>query len=76
MEKRYIYSLIVQNRAGVLSRIAGLLTRRGFNIETCSAAETDNPGISLIVVVFRSDEMPSRSKNSWKNRWMFTRSRN
>ncbi|MBQ1302527.1 MAG: acetolactate synthase small subunit [Firmicutes bacterium] len=56
MEKRYIYSLIVQNRAGVLSRIAGLLTRRGFNIETCSAAETENPGVSLIVVVFRSDE--------------------
>jgi len=56
MERRYVLSLIVQNIPGVLSRISGLLTRRGFNIDTISAAETENPEISLIVVVFSATE--------------------
>lgn len=56
MEKRYIYSLFVENKPGVLSRISGLLTRRGFNIESISAAETERAGISLLMVEFFADE--------------------
>lgn len=57
MEKRrYVLSLIVQNKAGVLSRISGLLTRRGFNIDSISAAETETPEISLMIIVFQADE--------------------
>ena len=55
-ERRYVLSLIVQNKAGVLSRISGLLTRRGFNIDSISAAETEKPEISLIIIVFQADE--------------------
>lgn len=56
MEKRYVLALQVQNKVGVLSRINALLTRRGFNIDSMSAAETDNPDIFWIIVAFRADE--------------------
>lgn len=60
MEQRYVFALTVQNIPGVLARISGLLTRRGFNIDAISAAETETPEISLMMVVFRADEYTAK----------------
>jgi acetolactate synthase-1/3 small subunit len=51
-----ILSLLVRNHPGVLSHIAGLFTRRGYNIESISAGETANPGITRITLVVGEDE--------------------
>lgn len=55
-ERKYVLSLIVQNKTGVFSRISGLLTRRGFNIDSISAAVTETDDISLIVIEFKASE--------------------
>lgn len=55
MEKR-VLSLLVDNTAGVLSRVAGLFSRRGFNISSITAGETTNPRYSRLTVVAEGDE--------------------
>ncbi len=50
-EKRHILSLLVDNKPGVLARIAGLFSGRGFNIESLCVAETTDPLISRITLV-------------------------
>lgn len=56
MYRRYVLSVLVENRSGVLSRISGLITRRGFNIDSLTVAETEDPGISRMTVVLHCDE--------------------
>ena len=48
-------SLLVDNEPGVLSRIAGLFSGRGFNIESLCVAETLDAGISRITIVTQGD---------------------
>jgi len=48
-------SLLVDNEPGVLSRIAGLFSGRGFNIESLCVAETTDPGLSRITIVTQGD---------------------
>ncbi|GHU59308.1 acetolactate synthase small subunit [Clostridia bacterium] len=48
--QRYVLSIIVDNHAGVLSRVTGLFSRRGYNIESLSVGETENPAVSRITV--------------------------
>ncbi|MBW2609229.1 MAG: acetolactate synthase small subunit [Deltaproteobacteria bacterium] len=50
-----IYSLQVDNKPGVLSRIAGLFSGRGFNIESLCVAETTDPLVSRITLVTNGD---------------------
>lgn len=50
-EKRHILSLLVDNKPGVLARIAGLFSGRGFNIESLCVAETADPLFSRITLV-------------------------
>ncbi len=50
-EKRHILSLLVDNKPGVLARIAGLFSGRGFNIESLCVAETTDPLVSRITLV-------------------------
>ncbi|MFZ2042305.1 MAG: acetolactate synthase small subunit, partial [Desulfobacterales bacterium] len=45
-EENHVLSLLVDNEPGVLSRIVGLFSGRGFNIESLCVAETTEPGIS------------------------------
>jgi len=54
--KRQILSLLVENHPGVLSRIAGLFSRRGYNIESLSVGMTDNPNISRMTIVVTGDD--------------------
>ncbi|MCH4034329.1 MAG: acetolactate synthase small subunit [Lachnospiraceae bacterium] len=51
-----IYSVLVENRAGVLCKVAGLFWRRCFNIDSLAVGETDDPGISHMVIVSSGDQ--------------------
>jgi acetolactate synthase I/III small subunit len=48
--RKHILSLLVENKAGVLARIAGLFSRRGFNIDTLTVGPTEDPNISRITL--------------------------
>ncbi len=50
-----IYSVLVENRSGVLSKVAGLFSRRCFNIDSLAVGETDNPDISCMTIVSSGD---------------------
>ncbi|WP_100065538.1 acetolactate synthase small subunit [Miniphocaeibacter massiliensis] len=49
-------SVIVENKSGVLTRVSGLFSRRGYNIESLAVGETDVPGISRMTIVVNGDE--------------------
>jgi acetolactate synthase-1/3 small subunit len=48
--RKHIISLLVENKPGVLARIAGLFSRRGFNIDTLAVGPTDDPSMSRITL--------------------------
>lgn len=48
-------SVLVENHSGVLSRVAGLFSRRGYNIDSLSVGETENPDISRMTIAFTGD---------------------
>jgi len=56
MEARHTISVWVENIPGVLSRVTGLFSGRGFNIESLCVAETTDPEVSRITVVSSGDE--------------------
>ena len=51
-----IYSVLVENRSGVLCKVAGLFSRRCFNIDSLTVGETDDPTISCMTIVSSGDE--------------------
>lgn len=53
---QHTISVLVVNRFGVLSRISGLFSGRGFNIESLNVAETNDPTISRMTIVTRGDD--------------------
>ena len=55
MEK-LILSVLVENKFGVLARVAGLFSARGFNINSLAVAETEDPSISRMTMVVEADE--------------------
>ncbi len=56
-EKKYVLSILVDNEPGVLSRIAGLFSGRGYNIESLCVAATTDPGVSRLTMVTIGDEV-------------------
>ena len=54
--QRHTIGVLVENRPGVLSRVAGLFSGRGFNIECLTVAETTEPGQSRITLVTSGDQ--------------------
>ena len=54
----HILSVLVQNRPGVLARVAGLFARRGFNIFSLAVAPAEDEGFSRITIVVDVDETP------------------
>jgi acetolactate synthase I/III small subunit len=53
---RHVISLLVENEFGVLARVAGLFSGRGFNIESLCVAETLDPSVSTMTIVTRGDD--------------------
>ena len=54
--ERFIISILVANHSGVLSRVSGMFTRRGFNIDTLTVGETESPEFSRITISMHDDE--------------------
>ncbi len=54
--EQFIVSLLVANHFGVLTRVAALFARRGFNIDSLTVGETDNPDFSRMTIVAQGDE--------------------
>ena len=55
---RHIISILLENEAGALSRVAGLFSARGYNIETLTVAPTEDQSLSRLTIVTRgSDEV-------------------
>ena len=55
---KHTLSVLVENKPGVLARIAGLFSRRSFNIDSLAVGPTEHPDISRITVVVDVDEAP------------------
>ncbi len=61
---RHTLSVLVNNHMGILSRVAGLFSRRGYNIDSLSVGETENPEFSrMTIVVDCEDDVFSQIKN-------------
>lgn len=54
---RLVLSLLVENNPGVLSRVAGLFSRRGYSIDSLSVGKTNQPNISRMTVVANGDKL-------------------
>ena len=52
---RRVLSVLVENKSGVLSRVVGLISRRGFNIDSLSVGPTEDPTRSRIIIVVDGD---------------------
>src|SRR5512136_1830832 len=53
---RHTISVLVENKFGVLSRVSGLFSGRGYNIESLSVGETIDPNISTMTIVTKGDD--------------------
>lgn len=53
---KHVLSVLVRNHSGVLSRVAGLFSRRGYNIESLSVGVTEDTEVSRITIVVNADE--------------------
>lgn len=56
MQRKYVLSVLVENHAGVLSRVSGLFSRRGYNIDSLTVGETNDPAFSRMTIVTLGDE--------------------
>ena len=54
----HVLSLLVEDKPGLLTRVAGLFARRGFNINSLAVGVTEVPGLSRITVVVDVEELP------------------
>lgn len=66
--RRHTFAVLVENKFGVLGRITGLFSARGFNIESLSVAETEDPTVSRITLVTEGDEKILEQINKQLNR--------
>ncbi len=53
---RHIISILIENESGALSRVAGLFSARGYNIESLTVAATEDPSLSRMTLVTRGNE--------------------
>jgi acetolactate synthase-1/3 small subunit len=55
---RHTLSVLVQNRPGVLARVSGLFSRRGFNIDSLAVGPTDDPDVSRMTIAVNVEDLP------------------
>ena len=65
---RHTFAVLVENKFGVLGRITGLFSARGFNIESLSVAETEDATVSRITLVTEGDDLILEQVNKQLNR--------
>ena len=65
---RHTISVLVENEFGVLARVAGMFSGRGFNIESLTVAETLDPTVSRITLVTRGDDQVLAQVNKQLNK--------
>ena len=53
---RHVLGVLVENQPGVLAKVAGLFSRRGFNIESLAVGTTEDPTVSRMTIVVEGDE--------------------
>lgn len=53
---QFILGVIVSNHFGVLTRVSGLFSRRGYNIDSLNVSETENPAFSRMTIIVRGDD--------------------
>jgi len=56
LENRHVLSILVRNQSGVLSRITGLFSRRGYNIDSLTVGVTEDPNLSRMTVCVHTDD--------------------
>ncbi|HEY7709042.1 MAG TPA: acetolactate synthase small subunit [Candidatus Entotheonella sp.] len=66
--RRHTFAVLVENKFGVLGRITGLFSARGFNIESLSVAETEDPTVSRITLVTEGNNLILEQVNKQLNR--------
>ncbi|MBF0554994.1 MAG: acetolactate synthase small subunit [Nitrospirae bacterium] len=66
--KRHTISVQVENKFGVLSRVAGLFSGRGYNIESISVGETLDPKVSVMTIVTRGEDQIVEQINKQLNK--------
>ena len=76
MEKKYVLSVLVENHAGVLSRVSGLFSRRGYNIDSLTVCETSDPNKSRMTIVVRGDEYILEQIEKQLSKYWFARIHN
>ncbi len=54
--KRFVIAIHVENKYGVLTRVTGMFMRKGFNIDSLTVGETDDPNYSRITITLRGDD--------------------
>ena len=54
--KKHVLSILVENHSGVLSKVSGLFSRRGYNIESLTVGTTEDPTTSRITIVVGGDD--------------------
>ena len=58
MIQRHTLSVLVEDKPGVLARVSGLFSRRGFNIESLAVGPTEHPDVSRMTIVVAVDDFP------------------
>ncbi len=69
---KHTISILVENHAGVLSRVSGLFSRRGFNIDSLAVGVTDDPTVSRITIVADGDEHTAQQLEKQLNKLVDT----
>ena len=55
-QKKFVIAVYVENKAGVLTRVSAMFTRRGFNIDSLTVGETEHPEYSRMTITMRGDD--------------------
>ena len=58
MTNRHTLAVLVENKPGVLTRVAALFARRAFNIKSLTVGETEHPEISRMTIIVDADSAP------------------
>ena len=65
---KYVLSVLVENHSGVLSKISGLFSRRGYNIDSLTVGITDDPDLSRMTIMVTGDEQMLEQINKQLNK--------